>query len=44
MADLFPGMSVEEILSSQMAQLAKLELSRVVENSLQDSTPRGIMG
>nr|KAF6488189.1 tetratricopeptide repeat domain 16 [Rousettus aegyptiacus] len=40
MADLFPGMSAEEVLSSQMAQLAKLELSRVVENS----TPLGIMG
>ncbi|XP_057580766.1 tetratricopeptide repeat protein 16 isoform X1 [Hippopotamus amphibius kiboko] len=41
---LFPGMSVEEVLNSQVAHLAKLQLERVVEDSLQASTPQHIMG
>nr|XP_031533072.1 tetratricopeptide repeat protein 16 [Vicugna pacos] len=44
MASLFPGMSVEEVLGSQVAHLARLLLDRVVESSLQASTPQDIMG
>ncbi|XP_032980050.1 tetratricopeptide repeat protein 16 isoform X1 [Rhinolophus ferrumequinum] len=44
LTSLFPGMSVEEVLSSQMACLARLQLSRVVEEGLHDSIPRGIVG
>lgn len=44
MTSLFPGLSVEEVLSSQVAQLARLQLSRVMEKSLQNSIPQGIMG
>lgn len=42
--NLFPGMSVEEVLSSQMACLARLQLSRVVDAGLHESIPRGIVG
>lgn len=41
---LFPGMSVEEVLSSQMACLARLQLSRVMDAGLHESIPRGIVG
>ncbi|XP_061012160.1 tetratricopeptide repeat protein 16 [Dama dama] len=44
MANLFPGMSVEEVLSSQVANLARLQLERVVEHSLYTSTPQDILG
>ncbi|XP_032334380.1 tetratricopeptide repeat protein 16 isoform X2 [Camelus ferus] len=43
MASLFPGMSVEEVLGSQVAHLARLLLDRAVESSLQASTPQDIM-
>ncbi|XP_029775357.1 tetratricopeptide repeat protein 16 isoform X2 [Suricata suricatta] len=41
---LFPGMSVEEVLSSQVAHLARLQLDRVLERSLQAGIPQGIVG
>ncbi|XP_010611905.1 tetratricopeptide repeat protein 16 isoform X3 [Fukomys damarensis] len=41
---LFPGMSVEEVLSSQVGQLAKLQLERMVERGLQAKSPQGIVG
>ncbi|XP_021547247.1 tetratricopeptide repeat protein 16 [Neomonachus schauinslandi] len=44
MASLFPGMSVEEVLCSQVANLARLQLNRVLESSLQAGIPRGIVG
>ncbi|XP_027963450.1 tetratricopeptide repeat protein 16 isoform X2 [Eumetopias jubatus] len=44
MASLFPGMSVEEVLCSQVAHLARLQLNRVLESSLQAGIPRGIVG
>ncbi|XP_029059627.1 tetratricopeptide repeat protein 16 isoform X2 [Monodon monoceros] len=44
MANLFPGLSVEEVLNSQVAHLARLQLERVVEHSLQASTPQDIVG
>ncbi|XP_030617507.1 LOW QUALITY PROTEIN: tetratricopeptide repeat protein 16 [Delphinapterus leucas] len=44
MANLFPGLSVEEVLNSQVAHLARLQLERVVEHSLQAGTPQDIVG
>ncbi|XP_055397190.1 tetratricopeptide repeat protein 16 [Bubalus kerabau] len=44
MASLFPGMSVEEVLSSQVANLARLQLERVVEHSMYTRTPQDILG
>ncbi|CAD7667976.1 unnamed protein product [Nyctereutes procyonoides] len=44
MTNLFPGMSVEEVLCSQVAHLARLQLDRVLESSLQAGIPQGIMG
>ncbi|KAM5329782.1 tetratricopeptide repeat protein 16 [Glossophaga mutica] len=44
MTDLFSGMSVEEVLSTRMAHLARLQLSRAVESRLQDSISEGILG
>ncbi|XP_016066562.1 PREDICTED: tetratricopeptide repeat protein 16 [Miniopterus natalensis] len=44
MATLFPGMTAEEVLSSQVAQLAGLQLSRVMESRLEDSISQGIVG
>ncbi|XP_061056941.1 tetratricopeptide repeat protein 16 [Eubalaena glacialis] len=44
MTNLFPGMSVEEVLNSQVAHLARLQLERVVEHSLQAGTPQDIVG
>nr|XP_025865005.1 tetratricopeptide repeat protein 16 [Vulpes vulpes] len=44
MTNLFPGMSVEEVLSSQVAHLARLQLDRVLESSLQAGIPQGIVG
>ncbi|XP_019672139.2 tetratricopeptide repeat protein 16 isoform X6 [Felis catus] len=44
MANLFPGMSVEEVLGSQAAHLARLQLDRVSESSPQAGIPQGIMG
>ncbi|KAB0381017.1 hypothetical protein FD755_008801 [Muntiacus reevesi] len=43
MSNLFPGMSVEEVLSSQVANLARLQLERVVGHSLYTSTPQDIL-
>lgn len=37
-------MSVEEVLSSQVGQLAKLQLERMVERGLQAKSPQGIVG
>ncbi|XP_033047618.1 tetratricopeptide repeat protein 16 isoform X2 [Trachypithecus francoisi] len=44
MTNLFPGMSVEEVLSTQIAHLARLQLERMVESSLQAGGPQGIVG
>ncbi|XP_034519624.1 tetratricopeptide repeat protein 16 [Ailuropoda melanoleuca] len=44
MASLFPGMPVEEVLCSQVAHLARLQLDRVLESSLQAGIPQGIVG
>uniref|UniRef100_A0A8P0P2D5 Tetratricopeptide repeat domain 16 n=1 Tax=Canis lupus familiaris TaxID=9615 RepID=A0A8P0P2D5_CANLF len=44
MTNLFPGMSVEEVLCSQVAHLARLQLDRVLESSLQAGIPQGIVG
>ncbi|XP_032020647.1 tetratricopeptide repeat protein 16 [Hylobates moloch] len=49
MTNLFPGMSVEEVLSTQIAHLARLQLERMVKGSLQAgslqaSSPQGIVG
>ncbi|VCX20136.1 unnamed protein product [Gulo gulo] len=44
MASLFPGMSVEDVLCSQVAHLARLQLDRVLERSLQAGIPQGIVG
>ncbi|XP_047624423.1 tetratricopeptide repeat protein 16 isoform X3 [Phacochoerus africanus] len=44
MTNLFPGMSVEEVLGSQAAQLARLQLERVVEHSLWARPSQDIMG
>ncbi|CAH6788930.1 Ttc16 [Phodopus roborovskii] len=43
MTKLFPGMSVEEVLNSQVAQLAKLQLSRMIENGPKASHPQSIV-
>lgn len=44
MTSLFPGMLVEEVLSSQVAHLARLQLDRVLESRLQAGIPQGIVG
>ncbi|KAM6182140.1 tetratricopeptide repeat protein 16 [Erethizon dorsatum] len=44
MTNLFPGMSVEEVLSSQVGCLTKLQLERMVERDLQVKIPQGIVG
>ncbi|XP_032164721.1 tetratricopeptide repeat protein 16 isoform X3 [Mustela erminea] len=45
MASLFPGMSVDDVLCSQVAHLARLQLDRVLERrSLQAGIPQGIVG
>uniref|UniRef100_G1S6R8 Tetratricopeptide repeat domain 16 n=1 Tax=Nomascus leucogenys TaxID=61853 RepID=G1S6R8_NOMLE len=44
MTNLFPGMSVEEVLSTQIAHLARLQLERMVKGSLQAGSPQGIVG
>ncbi|XP_075415672.1 tetratricopeptide repeat protein 16 [Tenrec ecaudatus] len=42
--NLFPGMSVEEVLSSQVAQLARLQLQQLLETNQQFRIPKGIVG
>uniref|UniRef100_A0A8C8Z484 Tetratricopeptide repeat domain 16 n=1 Tax=Prolemur simus TaxID=1328070 RepID=A0A8C8Z484_PROSS len=44
MTNLFPGMSVKEVLGSQMAHLARLQLQRFVESNQQAGGPQGIVG
>lgn len=44
MTDLFSGMSKKEVLHTQVAHLARLQLSRAAESRLQDSVPDGILG
>ncbi|KAK2120351.1 Tetratricopeptide repeat protein 16 [Saguinus oedipus] len=44
MTNLFPGMSVEEVLSTQVAHLARLQLEQMVEGSLQAGGPQGTVG
>lgn len=44
MTNLFPDMSVEEVLGSQVAHLARLQLSRVMKSKLQESMSQGVMG
>ncbi|EPQ17193.1 Tetratricopeptide repeat protein 16 [Myotis brandtii] len=41
---LFPGMSMEEVLGSQVGLLAKMQLSRVIESRRKDNISQGIMG
>ncbi|XP_027279584.1 tetratricopeptide repeat protein 16 isoform X1 [Cricetulus griseus] len=43
MAKLFPGMSVEEVLNSHVAQLAKLQLRRMIESGPKASHPQSIV-
>ncbi|XP_051022245.1 tetratricopeptide repeat protein 16 [Acomys russatus] len=42
-SNLFPGMTVEDVLNSQVAQLAKLELSRMVGRGPKASHPQNIV-
>ncbi|XP_036117472.1 tetratricopeptide repeat protein 16 [Molossus molossus] len=44
MTNLFPDMSVEEVLGSQVAHLARLQLSQVMKSKLQKSMSQGIIG
>ncbi|XP_063491866.1 tetratricopeptide repeat protein 16 isoform X2 [Symphalangus syndactylus] len=44
MTNLFPGMSVEEVLSTQIAHLARLQLERMVKGSLRAGSPQGVVG
>ncbi|XP_040591556.1 tetratricopeptide repeat protein 16 isoform X2 [Mesocricetus auratus] len=43
MTNLFPGMSVEEVLNSQVAQLAKLQLSQMIQSGPKASHPQSIV-
>ncbi|XP_042130781.1 tetratricopeptide repeat protein 16 isoform X1 [Peromyscus maniculatus bairdii] len=43
MNNLFPGMTVEEVLHSQVAHLAKLQLRRTIESSPRTSHPQSIV-
>lgn len=40
MNTLFPGMTVETALKSQVAELAKLQLSRMIENGPKNIYPQ----
>lgn len=42
LTSLFPGMSVEEVLNTQVAQLARLQLERM--ESEKTSCPQGLVG
>ncbi|XP_051691210.2 tetratricopeptide repeat protein 16 isoform X2 [Oryctolagus cuniculus] len=44
MTNLFPGMSMEDVLGSQIGHLAKMQLERLVESSQQPSSLQGIVG
>ncbi|KAM4877419.1 tetratricopeptide repeat protein 16 isoform 2-T2 [Thomomys bottae] len=44
MANLFPGMSVKEVLATKVAHLARLELQRLGDSDLPDTSAGGIMG
>ncbi|XP_041911327.1 tetratricopeptide repeat protein 16 [Arvicola amphibius] len=44
MTNLFPGMTVEDVLKSQVAQLAKLQLSRMLESGPKAIHPQSIVG
>ncbi|KAL1786712.1 tetratricopeptide repeat protein 16 [Sigmodon hispidus] len=41
--NLFPGMTVEEVLKSQVAQLAKLQLCRMIQSGPRTSHPQSIV-
>lgn len=43
MTNLFPGMTVEDVLKSQVAQLAKLQLSRMLESGPKAIHPQSIV-
>ena len=43
MTNLFPGMTVEDVLKSQVAQLAKLQLSRMLESGSKAIHPQSIV-
>ncbi|CAO2597888.1 Tetratricopeptide repeat protein 16 [Lemmus lemmus] len=43
MTNLFPGMTVEDVLKSQVAQLAKLQLSRMLESGPKARHPQSIV-
>lgn len=40
MNSLFPGMTVENVLKTQVAELAKLQLSRMIENGPKNIYPQ----
>lgn len=44
MTNLFPGMSIEDVLGSQIGHLAKMQLERLVESSQQPSSLQGVVG
>ncbi|XP_058528832.1 tetratricopeptide repeat protein 16 [Ochotona princeps] len=44
MTNLFPGMSAEDIVRSQVGQLAKIQLERMLESSQQPSSLEGVVG
>nr|XP_048288093.1 tetratricopeptide repeat protein 16 isoform X4 [Myodes glareolus] len=43
MTNLFPGMTVEDVLKSQVAELAKLQLSRMLESGPKARHPQSIV-
>ncbi|KAL6036978.1 hypothetical protein STEG23_033512 [Scotinomys teguina] len=43
MNNLFPGMTVEEVLHSQVAHLARLQLSRIIESSPKANRPQSMV-
>lgn len=43
MNTLFPGMTVENVLKSQVAEVAKLQLSRMIENGPKNIYPQSIV-
>lgn len=44
MTNLFPGMSAEDIVRSQVGQLAKIQLERMLESGQQPSSLEGVVG
>lgn len=44
MANLFPGMSVEDVLRSQVAHLARLQLTQMEKSGPKASNLQGVVG